>query len=313
MAEDYLRTVSPSHGWGDTRCFAIALISLCLLGCGPSAARGEELPTAQPRPANVPIPIKVLRYSQRLVEKHDRNGDGWLDESEWGRMQGNPRLADLNRDQVITATELAERVARYGRRRKIRLMPSLKGGRIVLPSLLNPTTTSESSAAADGTKPPPGVGTLPADHGQVAGAASRRGTRRQTKFFVPRDRLPPGLPAWFRLSDADGDAQLTVAEFAPKATQSQLDDFASYDRNGDGVITAAECARGAKRAGEQAQQESPEEVADETAEDTQDQAVEEAAQDTADEASGKAAAGAASPKRQPSQKARHKKRSKKPV
>lgn len=313
MAKDDLRTVLPSHGWCSTHRLAIALISLSLLVCGPSADPAETPSNAQRRAAKIPIPIKILRYSQRLVEKYDGNGDGRLDESEWSHMQGNPRLADLNRDQAITVTELAERVARYGRRRKIRLMPTLEGGRIVLPSLLNPSTTSDTAAVADGTKPPPGDGNSPGAQGPAAGSASRRGGRRQTKFYVPRSALPPGLPAWFRLSDADGDAQLTVAEFAPKATQSQLDDFATYDRNGDGVITAAECARGPKRAGAEAEQETAEEVADETAEDTEDQAVEEAAQDTADEAAPKAASSEASPKKQRSQKARQKKRAKKPV
>ena len=291
MAEDDLRTASPSHGWGDTHRLALALISLSLLGFGPFAAPAEELSKAQRRPANIPIPVKIFRYSQRLVEKYDSNGDGRLDESEWGRMQGNPRLVDLDRDQVITVTELAERVARYGRRRKIRLMPTLEGGRIVLPSLLNPTTAPGSPAASDRLKPPPGKGTSPAD----------RGPRRQTKFFVPRSALPPGLPAWFVLRDADGDAQLTVAEFAPKATQSQLDDFAGYDWNGDGVITATECARGPKPTGKQAQQEAAEEIVEDTGEETVEEADEEAA------------AKAASLRRQRFEKARQKKLSKQPV
>jgi hypothetical protein len=38
-----------------------------------------------------------------------------------------------------------------------------------------------------------------------------------------------------------------MAEFAPKATQTDIDEFARYDANGDGLITAKECA-GANKA-----------------------------------------------------------------
>jgi hypothetical protein len=88
--------------------------------------------------------------------------------------------------------------------------------------------------------------------------------------------LPRGLPSWFVLRNTDGDAQLTMAEYAPKPTQSQLDEFARYDRNGDGLLTAEECALGpgpirgkapaASQAGEETAEEAPEEPIEATAE-----------------------------------------------
>jgi hypothetical protein len=65
--------------------------------------------------------------------------------------------------------------------------------------------------------------------------------RRGTTFYVPKSRLPPGLPDWFLRRDLDGDGQLSLAEFAPNPTQADLEEFARYDRNGDGFITAKEC------------------------------------------------------------------------
>ncbi len=50
------------------------------------------------------------------------------------------------------------------------------------------------------------------------------------------------------LRDADGDGQLTQAEFAPKATPADLEEFGKYDLNGDGVITPKECVRALKTA-----------------------------------------------------------------
>jgi Ca2+-binding EF-hand superfamily protein len=75
--------------------------------------------------------------------------------------------------------------------------------------------------------------------------------RRKLKYFVPRTHLPEGLPSWFVNRDADGDGQLTIAEFSPKATRTQLDQFTRYDANGDGLITSAEYLRGAKPANQE--------------------------------------------------------------
>ncbi|MFC1597623.1 hypothetical protein ACFL5Q_06780, partial [Planctomycetota bacterium] len=49
---------------------------------------------------------------------------------------------------------------------------------------------------------------------------------------------------WFLIRDADGDGQVTVAEYAPDASASSIREFARYDRNGDGVLTPQECLRG---------------------------------------------------------------------
>jgi hypothetical protein len=174
--------------------------------------------------------------------------------------------------------------------------------------LLNPTIGPEDAgrpnAAADldsssGPKP------------SATGSKAGRGARRQTKFSVPRTRLPRGLPAWFVLRDADGDGQLTMAEFAPKATQSLLDEFARYDRNGDGLATAEECAQGPKRLRaegameEQSEDESAEEAFDETVEATAENAAEETAPETGAPDAQSSAAKAAALKR--SRKSRSKK------
>jgi hypothetical protein len=282
----------PSNGCIGIPSFVAAWLSFCLLGLGPPACAADALPKAKLRSVNLPVPVKILRYAQRLMEQYDRNGDGKLDRDEWSQMQGEPRLADLDRDGEITVTELANRVVRYGWRRKIRLMPSLSGGKIVVPSLVNPRTGTDSSEAADREKSSSEAKNLSDSGLPASGLAPGQGARRDTKFFIPRTRLPPGLPSWFTLRDADGDAQLTMAEYAPKATQSQLDEFALYDWNRDGVITAEECVRGPRRTGKQlareAEEEAEEEVAGEAAgpaEESTDEASGETAPQSASEAS----------------------------
>jgi hypothetical protein len=311
MTDDDRRILLRSPAWGLPA--ALAIVLLCLAWSGTEAAEPSPAPApnARLRAPKIPVPLKIHRYCQRLVEKYDASGDGKLDQSEWSQMQGNPRTADLDRDGFVTAAELADRIARYGRRRKIRLMPSLSGGRVVLPSLLNPTIGPNAAEAAG--RPKPGSGAeRPSEKAPPSpGSKAGRGARRGTKFFVPRSQLPRGLPSWFVLRDADGDAQLTMAEFAPKPTQAQFDEFARYDRNRDGLVTAQECAQGPRLLrGEPsmekgALEEGAEEAFDETIEERAEAAAEEAAPDAGTQADGSSAAKAAALKR--SRKSRSKK------
>lgn len=67
-----------------------------------------------------------------------------------------------------------------------------------------------------------------------------------TKRFIQRsawDRLPSGLPSWFKEKDRDRDGQVLMAEFTDKWTHDQLREYQKYDLNGDGVITPAECLK----------------------------------------------------------------------
>jgi len=68
-------------------------------------------------------------------------------------------------------------------------------------------------------------------------------SRIPRKYTVSRTSLPSGLPSWFILRDADGDAQLSLAEYAQDASETSIREFTRYDRNGDGVVTPQECVR----------------------------------------------------------------------
>jgi len=53
--------------------------------------------------------------------------------------------------------------------------------------------------------------------------------------------LPKGLPDWFLEKNVDG--QITMADFATTWTPEKVAEFARYDLNHDGIITAAECLK----------------------------------------------------------------------
>jgi hypothetical protein len=63
------------------------------------------------------------------------------------------------------------------------------------------------------------------------------------RFLTPHERLPSGLPDWFREKDVNGDGQVDMSEYASEWTPALVEEFNRYDLNHDGVITAAECLK----------------------------------------------------------------------
>lgn len=195
---------------------------------------------------DVAVPVKVLRYAQHVVGQHDKNGDGQLDEGESQPLGGLAQEADLNGDKAITVDELGQHVARYSLRRRIRLMPLAPAGEIRLPSLLH-----------QGEESPDKPGTPPADEAVVRNAAGGQKPEKSPssaatgpayrKYFVRRSRLPEGLPNWFFERDADGDGQLTLAEYAPHASAASTREFSALDLNRDGLLTPAELMASLRR------------------------------------------------------------------
>jgi hypothetical protein len=63
------------------------------------------------------------------------------------------------------------------------------------------------------------------------------------RFLTPKERLAKGLPDWFAEKDADGDGQVSMAEYAGEWTPEAVAEFNRFDLNHDGIVTAAECLR----------------------------------------------------------------------
>jgi Ca2+-binding EF-hand superfamily protein len=49
-----------------------------------------------------------------------------------------------------------------------------------------------------------------------------------------------GLPGWFFELDENRDEQVAMVEFTTEWTAEKIAEFASYDGNGDGLLTASE-------------------------------------------------------------------------
>jgi len=61
------------------------------------------------------------------------------------------------------------------------------------------------------------------------------------RLLTAIERLPDELPEWFTEKDANGDGQVTMAEYENDWTDAKAEEFARLDPNNDGVITPREC------------------------------------------------------------------------
>jgi hypothetical protein len=105
--------------------------------------------------------------------------------------------------------------------------------------------SAASKSAGSGAATASVSGPVPANVVRSPSTSLRKGIR----FLRPNERLPKGLPDWFRTKDANGDGQISMAEFAAEWTPAAEAEFLRYDLNGDGFITPDECLKAEKNSG----------------------------------------------------------------
>jgi Ca2+-binding EF-hand superfamily protein len=173
-----------------------------------------------------PAEAKYRRYAEMLLKQYDKNHNGVLDPEEWSQMRGDWKSADLNGDGKLTVDEITAHLMGYSQRRAQQTAPVPAVSSSAGPSA---TTASTTAAAGSGTT----TSWRPAGDG-----------RKAYRFLTPTERLPSGLPEWFLQKQHDG--QVTMADFSSTWNDTVAAEFATYDRNNDGVITAEECLQAEK-------------------------------------------------------------------
>ena len=230
----------------------------------PESVGAAEVLRLSSTPLTYPVSAKILRYAERLVKQYDTNGNGRLEQDEWEKMHGNPKAMDANRDGVITTEDLARYIARYGRAHRLQLMispppapetaaspplfqPASKGSLQQSPTAVLPGSVARDDENAADDAQAAEADPAAATPGESASPTPRPWKRPpravQQKFFTSPRNLPPGTPQWFRLRDLDGDGQVSLSEFAPSPTQSDLLEFSRYDVDRDGVISVEDFKR----------------------------------------------------------------------
>ncbi len=164
------------------------------------------------------MPLKILRYAEQVVRRYDQNGNGQLEGDELKTLKTADKL-DRNNDNVVTAEEIAFYIYRYSREHRISKYIPRQGFYQLAAS------AAKRSGAEKASRRP--------------SSRSSSRSRRNKRFYVDPSFLK-GLPNWFFVLDRDGDGQLSLAEFAPRVTESALKKFAEYDQNGDGLLEPEE-------------------------------------------------------------------------
>lgn len=174
----------------------------------------------------------------RLMTQYDLDADGTLSKDEWQAMAGKPHAIDIDADGTIRLEELTRHVADYGLRRHYRAAAgqpeeaepvSAESFTVFQP--ISPAVEAEASADGDG---------APMD---IEGAVDELLSAKSPwprKYYKSRAELQ-GLPPWFLVLDVDGDAQVTLNEFAPNLSAQRITLFNQLDRNQDFMIEPAEC------------------------------------------------------------------------
>jgi Ca2+-binding EF-hand superfamily protein len=180
-----------------------------------------------------PAEAKYRRYAEMLLKQYDKNHNGVLDREEWSEMRGDWKSADLNGDGILTVDEITAHLMGYSQRRAQQSTTPAVASSASAPTVsAGASTTSASTTVTSG-----GSSTSswrPAGDG-----------RKAYRFLTPTERLQgKGLPDWFLQKNVDG--QVTMSQFSSTWNDAVAAEFATYDRNNDGVITAEECLQAEK-------------------------------------------------------------------
>ena len=144
--------------------------------------------------------------ARSMMYQNDKNKNGKLERSEWGKLKGNPRSADKNKDGVLSSEELENHIRGFGSKER------------------DVTRRAPSRTARSKTN----------DKG------------KSFRFLTAHERLPEGLPGWFTAKDLNLDGQVSLREYLPEISADKLAKFQQFDLNNDGVIVAKEYLKATK-------------------------------------------------------------------
>jgi hypothetical protein len=237
----------------------------------PSPRLTESERGTQLRSDGNPLDPKVVRYAQRILEQLGSDDPRGLPLELWPDGQEAAAAWDADRDEFLSARELARAIHAYSRNRTLRVLaiptpPAPNGepaassrandGEMEAPLVRDGSVAGELPEGADLHDPHDRNDQSDAERDETAGrseanrsssGALRRGGSRskdEAIFQVAPSRLAAGAPSWFLELDKDGDGQLTLSEFAAEPTGQAISEFRRLDWNNDGVITLEEARRG---------------------------------------------------------------------
>lgn len=211
------------------------------------------------RPSGDGPGINMTDYAKSLVKQHDKNGNMMLDGEEVKQLRGRAALSDANSDNVVTVDELVARLSGA-------TTTSTSGG--AAGSTANSTSSgggddksqdrdrgsffgfgrdrdrdSDDDRSGDESKSGMAKRVYTGTVGVGKAGEDEKNTRRTYRFTPAGERLPTGLPSWFKSRDKNGDGQVLMSEYSRSWSSRMVAEFSRYDTNDDGVITPKEVAK----------------------------------------------------------------------
>lgn len=197
---------------------------------GSRSSQSSRSRSSSPKPSSSSSSSSNSRTDmivRMTMSRYDSNHNGVLEKEEWSKFRTDPSAADKNHDSKITKEELtawmAERMSGRGGDRgsegRSRWFSSRSGRGSGRSSSATQSKSSSSSKSSPAT------------------SSSQKPIRLRTATEL----LPEGMPEWFAQRDANADGQIMMSEFTTSWSNDTVADFAQFDPNGDGVITAKEC------------------------------------------------------------------------
>jgi len=216
-----------------------------------------------------------LDEADRTLRRADRNDDGYIDRAEamkadWTHR--NPFEMDLDKDDRLSRLELGQRYAR--RRLLSRASGELRKkawrtGSGIRPSRpeeeerrdnshwwrrggtrywLTATILGRFDANKNGRLESREAQSLGIPLGQIDVDRDGELSRDELHSYLTDMQeeagdLTEGLPGWFYELDANRDGQVAMTEFTTDWTDEKFQEFALFDRNGDGLLTASEASQ----------------------------------------------------------------------
>ena len=187
-----------------------------IIGRHFSAIKPAETAGASTAAAAPAEDAKIRNYAASMMKRYDKNNDGVLDQPEWSQMSGSPEKYDRNHDGKITQDELVDGLKNWNRSND---EPAAKSAGADPPAAI-PATPASPTFRQVALRRQAAVGRMllakyASTPGNWRGGTTKGGgAKSAAATSTSSDRLPEGLPDWFRSADADADGQITMAEYA---------------------------------------------------------------------------------------------------
>jgi hypothetical protein len=191
-------------------------------------------------------PMDPRRYAKAIVERYDKNKNGWIDADERTGLSGPAAKADTNNDGVTTVDEVAAAISPGGSSTSSSPTTAEKKpegnekGSVFDAARAKDDASKSTSDSKANTSRPRVYYALPR---KLMGTSGESEKQRSYRFKPPGERLPGELPSFFKSSDANRDGQVAMSEFSRSWSKRTVDEFRKYDQNDDGIITAKEATR----------------------------------------------------------------------